>query len=258
VAVTSLTAGTGGVTIGGTATVPIINVPQAVTSITGSGSATIGGTATVPNINVPVAVTSLTAGTGGVTIGGTATVPVINVPAAVTSVTQGTNIRITGGSLTPTINVANPLVLSSPLTLPSATSTVITQQGFNQAVTYSGPVTGTSIANDTVVTYGSTTITQQGVYLVSCQAQIDLFSAGLQLLNVFIEATNVTFGSGKVFYIPFNGSTISGSMIAPLTSVIVVPASVTSVVSLRIYTGFSGGSLGTNTNSYQFFITRVA
>ena len=53
--VQSVSAGTGGVTITGTATNPIVNIPDLVQSVSaGTGGVTITGTATAPVVNVPV------------------------------------------------------------------------------------------------------------------------------------------------------------------------------------------------------------
>jgi hypothetical protein len=74
--------------------------PGGVTSVSaGTGGVTITGTATAPIVNVPVAVQSVSAGTGGVTITGTATAPVVNVPAIPSSTLVISDYTSTAGTL---------------------------------------------------------------------------------------------------------------------------------------------------------------
>ena len=108
--VTSVTAGTN-VTLGGTATDPVINASGGgsgtVTSVTAGTAITVTGTATDPIIN-NAGVNSVTAGTN-VTITGTATNPIISASGGggggtVTSVTAGSGIVITGTATDPIVS----------------------------------------------------------------------------------------------------------------------------------------------------------
>jgi len=115
-AVTSVNAGTG-ITVGGTATAPVVSNTGVVSLGAGSG-VSIGGTSTAPVVN-NTGVLSLTAGTN-ITLGGTAQNPVVNASGSpgVGSVNAGTNIAVTGPSTSPTVSLASPL--TGPVTINGA------------------------------------------------------------------------------------------------------------------------------------------
>jgi hypothetical protein len=82
----------------------------------------------------------------------------------------------------------------------------------------------------------------------------------VDVLSVAVTATNVTYGGSSLLNMPYNSTSLSQPLVAPMTSVFIVPPATTSVVSLKILCYFSSPSTSVTATygNYQFFITRIA
>jgi hypothetical protein len=193
--VQSITAGTG-ISLGGSVSVPIINIAN--TTVTAGSytyaSITVNAQGQLTSASSGTAVATVTAGTG-ISLTGTATNPTINIAnttvtsgsytyasitvnaqgqltaassgtTAVTSITAGTGISITGPATSPTINIANTTITAGSYT--NASITVNAQGQLTSATSGTSPVvsvtagTGISItgtSTNPIINIANTTVT---------------------------------------------------------------------------------------------------
>lgn len=212
-----------------------------------------------------MSVTSVTAGTGGVTVTGPTTQPVINIPTPVTAVTAGANITLSGAALAPQVSVTSPLTLSAPLVLGSTIPSAAGQLGFSFSVPYSGPANFSNLTNDVYTTYGTTTVSTPGVYMVSCTTRFTLPN-GINAVNaeMLFTATGVTVGDSVALQLPLSGAnftTVSPCVLSN-TVLVVVPPSTTSTFTLSVKPRWVvPGTTNTpfcETANYRFIVTRIA
>ena len=229
---------------------------MSVTSVSaGTGGVTVTGLTTQPVINIPTPVTSVTAGTGSVTVTGPAFQPVVNGPV----LTAGTNTTVSGTLMAPQVNVASPLTLAAPLVLSTAPPASSTELGFTVSATNAGSV---SFVTNTPITLATATIILPGVYVVNANVPINISTStalsqcGLLLLmspNVSIpQIANL---------IPYGPTTMTATsqMLSALTGVVTVTTPGSCVFTLQGRAIFTGGTgVSVNPSTTVFTITRIA
>jgi hypothetical protein len=230
---------------------------MSVTSVSaGTGGVTVTGPTTQPVINIPTPVTSVSAGTGSVTVTGPPFQPVVNGPV----ITAGTNTTVTGTLMAPQVNVASPLTLSAPLALSTTSSTLPTQLGFTLSATNAALIQMTSTIPVVLATIA---ITSPGVYLFQANPIIQILGGtSVRQIVTYIDMTPTqTPGStnSAVCYGPTT-MTVNDISAIPLTSVFTVTSAGTVTFNLNargIYTG-SANALYVLANGTIFTATRIA
>jgi hypothetical protein len=143
------------------------------------------------------------------------------------------------------------------------TPTLSTQLGNTVSASYTGPTSGTALVNGAFTKYGERVVTQPGTYIVTATARISPGTALMKLAGIYLDVTGgATKGATNLHYVPFSaaGFALGGQIILPITSIVVLPTSVTtSTFALYVITEFAAGtSPSTVSSEFVLDITRIA
>ena len=251
---------------------PVITVPTAAGGVTSINTSPVSSQITITNnpggistLNIPGNfVTSVTSGNSNIVVGGSSAATTVALADPI-SLASGVSVTGTGTlSVNGTSTLTGKVTLGNPLTLSNVIPTLATQLGYTVGYNFTG-TNNAALVSGTRTQYSTGSISQPGVYTVNifCQMNWDNNTV-VQGAQVYFEATNVTAGSYAMHNIayPNTAFTTGGYVVLPISTVIIVPATVTvgapAVLTLSVTGTFSVGTMRQIYGNFQFLVTRIA